>query len=167
MNAPQILSARVVPGHQVASGQNGDPRFPGGTLKMQASFFREAGLDLSCYFGGTINVRIAPCTYQVVRAPLTLWQVKWHPVEPAEDFSFFDVRVRQPEGGAPVDGKIYYPHPDTKPDHFQSPDVLELLLPYLKGIAAGSELILEMDPAQILVSCDARLGGPLGSPPEE
>lgn len=134
---------------------------------MQASFFREAGLDLSCYFGGTINVRIAPCTYQVVRAPLTLWQVKWHPVEPAEDFSFFDVRVRQPEGGAPVDGKIYYPHPDTKPEHFQSPDVLELLLPYLKGIAAGSELILEMDPAQILVSCDAPPGRPLGSPPEE
>ena len=134
---------------------------------MQTPFFREAGLDLSRYFGGTINVRIAPCTYQVIRAPLTLRQVKWHPVEPAEDFSFFDVRVHQPGGRAPVDGKIYYPHPDTKPDHFQSPDVLELLLPYLTGIAAGSELILEIDPAQIFIEGEVRLLVPPGSVPEE
>jgi hypothetical protein len=53
--------------------------------------------------------------------------LKWHPTEPAEDFSFFDIRAAGPVG-EPVAGLIYYPHPDTKPVHFQQPDVLELLL---------------------------------------
>ena len=38
MNEWQIITARVVAGHGVASGRNGNPRFPGGTpLFVQAA----------------------------------------------------------------------------------------------------------------------------------
>jgi hypothetical protein len=150
MASVQIVAARVVPGHQVASGRKNDPRFPGGTLRMQAPIFRELGLDVSAYHSGTINASIAPRSYRIVKAPITFRGVKWHPVEPAEDFSFFDVRVIRP-GGPPVAGKIYFPHPETKPEHFQPPDVLELLLPYLPGIVTGAELELEIPSDQMII----------------
>jgi MFS family permease len=147
----QTFTGRVVPGHQVASGLNGNPHFPGGTLRMQAPHFLARGFDLGAYHGGTINVGIAPRTYRVVQAPLTFRAVQWHPVEPAEDFSFFDIRVVSPNGQR-VAGKIYYPHPDTKPAHFQSPDVLELLLPFLPGIVTGAELTLEVPSEQMTIA---------------
>jgi hypothetical protein len=150
MTSWQSVNARVVPGHRVASGLNGDPRFPGGTLRMQAPHFLALGFDLGAYHGGTINVSIAPRVYRVVKAPITFRRVKWHSTEPAEDFSFFDVRVMRPDG-LPVAGKIYYPHPDTKPEHFQQPDVLELLLPYLEGISTGTELKLEIPPEHMII----------------
>ncbi len=146
----QTVSARIVAGHQVASGLNANPRFPGGTLRMQAPFFRALGLDLAAYHRGTMNVSIAPCRYRVIRAPITFRQVKWHPTEPAEDFSFFDVRMT-PAAGPPVAGKIYYPHPDTKPEHFQQPDVLELLLPFVGGLKYGDEIQLSVSAEQMIL----------------
>jgi hypothetical protein len=145
----QIITARVVRGHQVASGQNGNPRFPGGTLRMQEPHFKILGLDLTRYHLGTLNVSIAPRSYHIGKARHTFHQVKWHPTEPAEDFSFFDVRLIRPDGGS-VDGLIYFPHPDTKPEHFQQPDVLELLFPFVDGIGYGSELILEIPSDQMI-----------------
>jgi len=94
------FDARVVPGHRVASGLNGNPRFPGGTLRMQAPFF--------------------------------------------------DVRL-VPPGGERVAGLIYYPHPETKPEHFQKPDVLELLLPFVAGLRYGETFDLEIPRAQMAV----------------
>ncbi|MEQ1748197.1 MAG: hypothetical protein ABL974_02160 [Prosthecobacter sp.] len=128
-----MIPATIVQGHRVASGLNGNPRFPGGTLRMQLPFFHELGLDLSCYHLGTLNVSIAPMSYRVVEPKLTFRNVNWHPTEPAEDFSFFDVTVRRDDEPS-VSGLIYYPHPDTKPEHFQKPDVLELLLPWTEGL---------------------------------
>ncbi|MES2571960.1 MAG: hypothetical protein V4710_18140 [Verrucomicrobiota bacterium] len=145
----QTVTARVVPGHRVASGLNANPRFPGGTLRMQAPFFLALGFDLGAYHGGTINVSIAPCRYRVVQAPVTFAKVKWHPSEPAEDFSFFDLRLLRPNV-PPVSGKIYYPHPDTKPEHFQQPDVLELLLPFVEGLHYGDELQLSVPAEQMI-----------------
>lgn len=135
----QTVAAKVVPGHGVASGKNGDPKFPGGTLRMQIEHFRDRGIDLSKYHVGTVNVSIAPHSYQIVSAPHTVRQVKWHPIDPAEDFSFFNVRVKVSDGTA-VDGLIYFPHPDTKPTHFQRPDILELLLPFMDALHYGAEL---------------------------
>jgi hypothetical protein len=146
---PQIVTARVVRGHRVASGENGNPLFPGGTLQMQAPHFRARGLDLSAFHGGTLNVSIAPRRYRVVRARWTFPQVKWHPTEPAEDFSFFDVRLLRSDA-PPVPGLIYHPHPETKPAHFQHPDVLELLLPWMEGLRYGVEVRLETPPEQIV-----------------
>ena len=146
----QTVAAHIVPGHRVASGLNRNPRFPGGTLRMQAPFFLAVGFDLGAYHGGTLNVSIAPDRYRVVKAPTTFWKVKWHPTEPAEDFSFFDVqllRLNRP----PIAGKIYYPHPDTKPAHFQMPDVLELLLPFVEGLKYGDEIELSIPAEQMII----------------
>ena len=153
MNAPlswQTVAARIVPGHQVASGLNANPRFPGGTLRMQAPFFRALGFDLAAYHGGTMNVSIAPHRYRVIKAPTTFRQVKWHPTEPAEDFSFFDVQLMRADEPT-VAGKIYYPHPDTKPEHFQQPDVLELLLPFVEGLKYGDEIQLSIPAEQMIL----------------
>lgn len=151
----QSVTARIVPGHRVASGLNGNPRFPGGTLRMQTPHFRALGFDLAAYHGGTMNVSIAPCRYRVVKAPTTFRQVKWHPTEPAEDFSFFDVELDR-AGAPPVAGKIYYPHPETKPEHFQQPDVLELLLPFVEGLNYGDEIRLRIPVGQMILEPPAR-----------
>ena len=146
----QIITARVVPGHRVASGQNGDPRFPGGTLRMQVPFFKSLGLELAVYHPATVNVSIAPCAYRVVQARHTFANVRWHPVEPAEDFSFFDVRLIHP-GQPPLAGLVYFPHPETKPEHFQQPDTLELLLPFVEGLHYGMELHLAIPAEQMAI----------------
>ena len=146
----QTITGHLVQGHRVASGLNGNPRFPGGTLRMQVPHFLALGFDISQLYLGTLNVSIAPLSYRVIKPRHTFNKVKWHPTEPAEDFSFFDVRIIRP--GAPaVAGFIYFPHPDTKPEHFQQPDVLELLLPFVDGLSYGMALTLEISAAQMLI----------------
>jgi len=147
----QRFTAKVIRGHRVASGLNGNPLFPGGTLRMQLPCFEALGLDLSPYYLGTLNVSIAPHAYEVVEAPWTFPLVKWHPTDPAETFSFFHVR-RVFDGGRTADGLVYYPHPETKPKHFQPPDMIELLFPKMDDIAYGDELTLEIDDTEIRIS---------------
>jgi hypothetical protein len=144
-----MIPAVIVQGHRVASGLNGNPRFPGGTLRMQSPFFKDLGLDLSHYHLGTLNVSIEPLKYRVVKPKLMFCSLKWHPSEPAEDFSFFDV-VLHHEGTSPVAGLIYFPHPATKPEHFQKPDVLELLLPWSEGLTYGARITLDVSPEQMI-----------------
>jgi hypothetical protein len=153
---PQTVSARLMQGHRVASGLNGNPRFPGGTLLMQTPHFLARGLDIRVFHRGTLNVSIAPMRYRVVHPRLTFRDVQWHPVEPREDFSFFDFRLLRP-GGQPVDGLIYYPHPETKPEHFQPPDTLELLLPFVENLHYGMDLTLEIPPGQMLIESPAAI----------
>jgi hypothetical protein len=117
---------------------------------MQEPYFKAMGLDLGAYHPGTLNVSIAPAVYHVRSPRLTFRQVKWHPTEPAEDFSFFDVRLVRP-GSDAVSGLIYFPHPDTKPEHFQQPDVLELLMPFVESVGYGAELVLEIPEDQMVV----------------
>jgi len=121
---------------------------------MQAPHFQALGFDLDTYHGGTLNVSIAPYCYRLVKAPRTFRQVKWHPTEPAEDFSFFDVHLLR-QDGPPIAGIIYFPHPDTKPAHFQKPDVLELLLPFVEGLKYGDEIKLSI-PAEQMIIEDAK-----------
>ena len=142
----------VATGHGVASGRNGDARFPGGTLAMQMPHFNRLGLDLSGFWPGTLNVAIAPCRYRPGRAAHTFREVKWHPHEPAEDFSFFTCRleVLDVEPAESVfDGWIYFPHPETKPEHFQAGDILEVLAPRIKKIGAGSHVRLSTPTKQM------------------
>ena len=154
----QTFPATVVPGHQVASGNNGDPRFPGGTIRMQMPHFKKLGLDLSAFFPGTINVSIAPGCYEVIAPRCTLKRVKWHPTEPEEDFSFFDVEMIT-GGGQRVTGWIYHPHPETKPEHFQQADVLELLLPHVEGLSYGIRLELITQLTQIRITTEEMESG--------
>ena len=143
-----LLPATIVQGHRVASGLNGNPKFPGGALRMQWPFFAALGLDLSAFYPGTLIVSIAPLSYRVGTPRHTFRQVKWHPDDPAEDFSFFDVIVHR-ENAPPVSGLIYFPHPETKPAHFQNLDVLELLLPWTQGLAYGAIVHLSVPVQQM------------------
>jgi hypothetical protein len=142
----------VKQGHGVASGRSDGPRFPNGTIAMQKPFFKERGLDLDRYFSGTINVSIDPCKYAIVRAKHTFRNVKWTSAAPSEDFSFFDCRLLL-NNGTKLAGLIYYPHPDTKPEHFQDPDILEIMTEFIQGLEYGDKLIVEMDELQIDISC--------------
>lgn len=145
----QSIRVTLVPGHRVASGLNGNPRFPGGTVRMQQPHFAALGLDLAAFHPGTLNVSIAPWRYERRAPSHTFPEVKWHPVEPAETFSFIRARVVL-EAGASHTGWIYLPHPETKPEHFQSPDVLELLMPWIPGLEYGASFLLEAPEEEVL-----------------
>ncbi|WP_294227342.1 hypothetical protein [Prosthecobacter sp.] len=81
-----MIPAVIVPGHRVASGLNENPKYPGGTVRMQLPHFAALGLDLGAFYPGTLNVSIAPFSYRIGRARHTFRQLKWHPEDPAEDF---------------------------------------------------------------------------------
>ena len=138
----------VTQGYGVASGQAKDPRFPQGTIDMQKPFFAQQGLDLNQYFPGTINLSIAPHRYQIKAAKQTFKSIQWSPSEPAEDFSFFDCKIVIDKHQV-FDGLIYYPHPETKPEHFQSPDVLEIMTAFISGLEYTDEVILAVKRQQI------------------
>lgn len=143
-----MIPAVIVRGHRVASGLNGDARFPGGTIRMQVPHFAALGFDLSAFHPATLNVSIAPLRYRMVKARHTFRDLKWHPVEPAETFSFFEVAVHRADS-SPVNGWIYFPHPETKPEHFQKTDVLELLLPWLGALGYGDAVLLDVPSDQM------------------
>lgn len=138
-------------GYGVASGRGGDERFPNGTIEMQKPFFRQLGLDLEPYFSGTLNISISPHQYSVKQAKYTFKNVKWAEKEPAEDFSFFDCII-QLKNGELQEGLIYYPHPETKPEHFQAPDILEIITFKIDDFKYDDELILEIDNQQIEIN---------------
>ena len=141
----------VKAGHGVAYGQSSDPRFPEGTIAMQKACFQEQGLNLDGYYLGTINLSIAPHQYKVKQAKYTFKQVKWSNNDPAEDFSFFDCRIIVGNQQA-IKGLIYYPHPETKPEHFQPPDILEIMSLFIPNLNYDDELIIEVNSQQIEIS---------------
>lgn len=140
------VSGTVIRGHQVASGAARDERFPEGTLKMQLPFFRERGLDLSSFHLATLNVSFEDGRPELGEPGRTFRGVKWHPTEPAEDFSFFPCRICEPETDDFVEALIYFPHPETKPEHEQPEDVLEVLaIRKLAGIEYGVVIDVEIN----------------------
>jgi hypothetical protein len=141
----------ITQGHQVASGKAKDPRFPNGTLALQAPIFAAKGFTIDTYHPGTINVSIAPLTYEVLKPIRTFRNVKWHPDTPPEDFSFFNCRMRLADDADYVDALVYRPHPETKPEHFQNPSVLEIIAPRMEGIAYGMKVGLELMEEQLRV----------------
>ena len=144
------VKGNVKKGYGVASGISGDLRFPRGTLKLQKPFFQERGLNLDGYYLGTINLSIAPHRYEVKVPKCTFRQVEWSPENPAEDFSFFDCRILT-NSNHRLNGLIYYPHPETKPEHFQSPDVLEIITFPIDGLNDRDKLIMEVDREQMAI----------------
>ncbi|MBK8040044.1 MAG: hypothetical protein IPK22_23375 [Verrucomicrobiaceae bacterium] len=148
-----VHPARIIRGHRVASGLNGDPRFPGGTVAMQLPHFARLGLDLSAYHQGTLNVDISPLTYRPLKPRQTFEHVQWHPVEPAETFSFFDARLLH--AGQTHEVLIYFPHPETKPEHFQAPTTLEILAPWIEGLSYETIIQLAIDPEQMILTSPA------------
>lgn len=144
----QEVAAHLVRGYGVASGEGRDPRYPRGTLALQLPHFEARGLSLARYRRGTLNLCIAPYV-PVWSTPLaTLRGVAWSPHVPPEDFSFYACGVRRP-GRAAHDALVYRPHPETKPEHEQPADVLEVLAPDLGELEAAALLYLRSDPASL------------------
>ena len=146
---PQTLHQGMVgQGFAMASGGSvgraGNP-FPESTVKMQAPFFRAAGLDLAVevpgLVWGTINVELG---YRLRRATpdITVADVDWTVglkgagrIAP-ETFSF--VRCRLTYAGHDYPGLIYLPHPETKPTtNAHRDNVLEVLTSRIEGVAYG------------------------------
>jgi hypothetical protein len=164
------VSGIVVPGHQVASGQSAHNPYPRGTIEMQTPHFQALGVDLTPFYPGTLNVSIAPYRFDIVPT-ITLPQVKWSPHHAAETFSFVPIRLiwptsqsssaqpveeaarwqSLPRESQTVEGLIYYPHPETKLNHFQDPTVLELLLPKLASIHYGSTVTLIASASELII----------------
>ncbi|MEO1181282.1 MAG: hypothetical protein AAFX51_10615, partial [Cyanobacteria bacterium J06636_28] len=63
---------------------------------------------------------------------------------------FFDCRVLL-KTGQRINGLIYYPHPETKPEHFQDPATLEVLTEFIDGLSYGMDIELELPSSQLLV----------------
>lgn len=143
---------RVVTGHGVASGRADDPRYPDGTLALQWPHFEAVpDLPLDGLHRATLNVSTSPRHVELVAPWWRVRDVRWHPDTPAETFSFVPCRAAVGQGRT-VDGLVYQPHPDTKPDHHQPPDVLELLLPYLSHVHEGAVARLDLPVSQVRVT---------------
>jgi len=138
----------VTEGYGVASGRHA-PQYPGGTIRAQAPYFEARGVDLSPYFPGTLNISIAPRRFVMRRPRHTLTDVTWWADVPAETFSFSPCRVIV--AGNAFDGMIYYPHPETKPDHPQPATVLEVLSEFIEGLSLGASVELQLNPSEIEV----------------
>jgi hypothetical protein len=128
----QWWPGRLVHGHGVASGRAPDSPYPAGTIALQLPFFQAAGVDLTVYHPGTLNVDLAP--HVPVPGPGAVFdgRLRWYG-ELEERFILTPVALRF--AGQVHRGIWYYPHPATKPAHFQRPTVVELLLPWVPGLA--------------------------------
>jgi hypothetical protein len=142
----------VCAGHGVASGRSAGQThnpYPAGTIAMQMPHFKALGLDVSDCFAGTVNLDIAPSSWQLLQADHCFENMRWTHLHPPETFSFVALSVIWQT--SPVLGWLYYPHPETKAAHFQSRSVMELLLPKLEGLKLGDLLRLQFSARSIRV----------------
>jgi hypothetical protein len=117
---------------------------------MQLPLFERLGLPTDGLWPGTLNVSIAPLRFRMRKPAYTFEHVRWWEPYPAETFSFADCRVVC-GGRRPVDAFVYYPHPETKPAHFQDASTVEVLAPLIDGISCGDSVTLVFDAGQIEV----------------
>ena len=135
------LPGILVRGHQVASRPSKD--YPYGTIEKQKPFFTALGLDLHGYFNGTLNISIAPLTFEMSSPELTFPLVEWTDLHPPETFSFSRCKVIF--NGAEFQGWVYYPHPETKERHFQNPSLLEVIAHEIPNIHYGDSVEVEVN----------------------
>ena len=155
MNA-EWLTGRLCAGHGVASGTSNESPYPDGTIRLQFPVFKALGLDLSgCYFG-TLNIDFAPCEVSLSNPDLLFEKVQWTELHPPETFSFWQVEIKATEVEV-LRGWIYYPHPETKERHWQSPTTLELLAPRLSGVEPGCTISLRDEQRRIKLVDTIRL----------
>ena len=139
------IPGKLTQGHQAASKPSKE--YPYGTLEKQTPYFKQLGLDLSSYFNGTLNISIAPLTFEFISAQHTFDMVNWTDLHPPETFSFSRCKIIF--DSVEHSGWVYYPHPETKKTHFQDLSILEVITEKIPGIKYGDELELELNPNEI------------------
>ena len=142
-----LVRGEIKLGYGVASGKDKDERYPEGTLKQQFKHFLERGLDLSNYFMGTINLDISPCSYEIKKPKYFFKNIDWSDFIPPENFFFFDVSLYYKDKS--YKGLVYMPDPETKENHIQKPNILELIFPKIEGLEYGTMVDIELKKAQI------------------
>lgn len=136
-------SGTVVAGHGVASGRWAGSPFGAGTIELQAPHLAAQGVDLTGYHHATINVDVSPFALRMTDPQWTATDVEWTDAHGAETFSFAQCRLTH--AGRTVDALVYQPHPETKPEmNHQPPTVVELLAPFLDGLAYGDPVTIEL-----------------------
>ena len=143
------ITGTVARGHRVASGMAEDSPYEDSSVKLQTPFFKARGVEIACFFPGTVNVHIAPLTPKSITYDVTLDQVNWHHSIEPEDFSFLALQLKY--RGTVYPAMLYYPHLDTKPAQFTPPDVLEALAPKIEGLAYGDEIELAYPDGSIVM----------------
>ena len=140
----------LVRGYGVASGEAVDSPYPAGTISLQAPLLAQRGVDLSGFHPATLNLAFGGCRWRLRDPDAQVVRLRWSDRHPPETFSFWRVRLRRPGQGHGLEALIYYPHPETKRNHHHSPDRLELLAPWIEGLAAGAQLEIGVDPRRCL-----------------
>jgi hypothetical protein len=130
------VKGKIVHGYRVASGPSKD--YPYGTIEKQRPIFKSLGLDLGDCFNGTLNIDIRPKKFEIVKPQHTFEQVTWTDLHPPETFSFSRCQVIY--RGQSYDGWVYYPHPETKRQHFQNPSLLEVIALPIPNISYGDDV---------------------------
>lgn len=141
------LQGILTRGHQVASRPSQD--YPYSTLEKQKPYFKSLGLDLYPYFNGTLNISIAPLTFKMRKPEYTFEKVEWTDLHPPETFSFSRCKVifKNKEYA----GWVYYPHPETKKNHFQNPSLIEVITFEIQTIQYGDavEVVIDSDEIEV------------------
>lgn len=141
------LHGILMRGHQVASRPSKD--YPYSSLEKQKPYFNALGLDLSSYFNGTLNISIAPLTFKMVSPEFTFPLVEWTDLHPPETFSFSRCKVIFKS--VEYSGWVYYPHPETKKNHFQNPSLVEVIAVEIPQLQYGDSLDVELNLNEIKV----------------
>lgn len=141
------ISGILTRGHQVASRPSKD--YPYSTLEKQKPYFKNLGLDLYPYFNGTLNISIAPLTFKMLKPEFRFEKVEWTDLHPPETFSFSRCNVIFK--GKNYAGWVYYPHPETKRNHFQNQSLIEVITFEIPNIQYDDEVELEINQDEIKV----------------
>lgn len=140
-NNDKLVQGQLVRGHQIASGRNPNSPYPAGSIALQIPFFKQRGLDLSDYYSATLNVSVAPKILQWRQPCHQFEQLDWIASIPSETFWFAPCDIVFADVSYP--GWIYYPHPDTKTQHFHDASLVEVICQQkISAIQYGDELSL-------------------------
>lgn len=145
----QRIGGVVVQGHQIASGKASNSPYADGSIVLQTPHFKKLGLDLSGFFPGTLNISIAPKSFEILQPDYQFEQVEWIDGFPPETFSFCKCIVRFND--IVSRGYVYYPHPETKTQHFHNESLIEVICEEVPGIGYGDKVSLECAVEQISV----------------
>lgn len=149
------LQGRVKKGFRVASGPSkAYPEY--GSIEKQKPYFKKLGLNLELTFNGTLNISIHPYQFKMVNPQYTFRRVKWTELTNAETFSFSRCKIKFQ--GKEYDGWVYYPHPETKREHFQDASTVEVLAPFIPNVKYRNVVEITFNAREIEITKQDRPG---------
>lgn len=143
-------AAVIAQGHRVASGLSSQTPYPEGTIAMQIPYFLDLGLDLKSYYPGTLNLHFDQQECQLLKPDHTFKHVQWADGFAPETFSFVSCKLLCDSGIYAA--WVYYPHPETKTQHFQDQSILEIIAPFIATLKYTDKVTLVYDPKQLSIT---------------